>query len=54
MHDVSIVQFDQPPQTCLEDLLPGSRGDRFPHQTKEVVLQVPVHEDSLVGDGVAR
>jgi hypothetical protein len=54
MHDISVMQFGQTPQTCFQYLLPSWRGDRFAHQTKEVIFQVPEYENALIRDAVAR
>jgi hypothetical protein len=43
MYDISVVQFDNPSQTCLEDFLRGLYWDLLPDKAQEIVAQVFVY-----------
>lgn len=48
------MQLDEALQTSFENLLPGLHRDSLPDKVQEVVVQVLVHKDALIRDGVAR
>lgn len=52
MDNVSVMKFRNSLQASLEDLLPCLHRNLFPDQVQEVVRQVLVHKDVLVGDGI--
>lgn len=52
MDDISVVQFRNPSQTSLEDLLPGLHRNLLPNEAQEVVSQVFVYKYALFWNGV--
>ena len=46
------MQFSNPSQTILKDLLRSSRRDLLPNQAQEVVGQVFIYKDTLARDSV--
>jgi len=47
MGDISVVQFDNPSQTSLEDLFLGLHRDLLPDKAQEVIGQVSVYKYAL-------
>jgi hypothetical protein len=52
MDNLLVMQFNNPSQTILKDLLRSSRWDLLPNQAQEVVGQVFIYKDTLARDSV--